>query len=651
MNSLVRRRSGMYVVRLVVPPALRSLAGKRELIQSTGQRDLPAAKVVGTQILAAMRQRLADLARHRIPPMDLDRIAAGHPAIGVTTHLRLGQAASLSGFTESELLEFAAAGRLDLLTEVHQLRGHWVPLADLDRAPAPDGGGLEIPANASHLPPSARASLESGWLWVMPDDRSAVAYALLAARPATLVALTGSCRGDQAFLPDGTCLLTATSTGLLASQLESLRQAVASRLAPAQREAHHAATAARPSHDNGTTDSQRPLSDVITEYVTVRGRRCAPDQIRRVQSALELFDAMAGHPRLCNVTDKLVTRYRDEQLPQVPANENKVRLQHGTRSVMESIEAVRGTDWPPLSAREQVKRLDFLHSFFVWVSDKGFLPRNPATGLVKESQALAVDLKNKERHEVARDRFSSEQLGLIFSQATWFRTGRGMVTRQGTIRTFCPYYYWLPLLGLHTGARINELCQLDLDDIRTTPTGVVYIAIAELDEDGKKRRKNAQSTRNVPVAPLLLELGLLGWRDALRSAGYQRLFPELKYNEIKGYGKAATNWFSRYLRTLGWARDGKLVFHSFRSTLATYLAQVLRLNAVEVAAISGHREMLMGVLNKHYIKPPSVEELAQIIGKVDFQLPTIAPFDMQAGLQAVKDALDRKDRGRGAEED
>lgn len=641
----------MYVVRLVVPPALRSLAGKRELIQSTGQRDLRAAKVVGTQILAAMRQRLADLAGHRIPPMDLDRIAAGHPAIGVTTHLRLGQAASLSGFTESELLEFAAAGRLDLLTEVHQLRGHWVPLADLDRAPAPDGGGLEIPAHANALPASAQASLESEWLWVMPEDRSAVAHALLAERPATLVALAGSSRRDQAFIPDGTCLLTHRNTGLLGSQLESLRLVVAGRLASGQREAHHAVTPVGASQNNGTADPQAPLSDLIAEYVTIRGRRCAPDQIRRVQSALELFDAMAGHPRLGSVNDKLLTRYRDEQLPQVPAHENKVRLMHGTQSVMESIEALKGTEWPRISAREQVKRLEFVQSFFAWANEKGHFTRNPANGLVKESQALAIALKSREPQNMARDRFNSEQLSLIFGSATWFQTGRGELTKQGTFRTFCPYYYWLPLLGLHTGARINELSQVALNDIRTTPTGVVYLSIAELDEDSKKRRKNPQSTREVPVAPLLLALGFVEWTDTLREAGYQRLFPELKYNEIKGYGKGATNWFSRYLRSLGWTRNGKLVFHSFRSTLATYLAQVLRLNAVEIAAISGHRDMLMGVLNKHYIKPPSLDELAQIVGQVDFQLPTIAPFDMQAGLQAVKDALDRKDRGRGAKED
>jgi hypothetical protein len=93
------------------------------------------------------------------------------------------------------------------------------------------------------------------------------------------------------------------------------------------------------------------------------------------------------------------------------------------------------------------------------------------------------------------------------------------------------------------------------------------------------------------------------------------------------------------------------VFHSFRSTLATYLSQVLRLNFVEIAAVSGHREMPVGVLVKHYVKPPTLEELAEIIGRVDFSLPTIAPFDAQAGLQAVKDALDRKAQGRGAIED
>jgi Cys-tRNA synthase (O-phospho-L-seryl-tRNA:Cys-tRNA synthase) len=37
---------------------------------------------------------------------------------------------------------------------------------------------------------------------------------------------------------------------------------------------------------------------------------------------------------------------------------------------------------------------------------------------------------------------------------------------------------------------------------------------------------------------------LLEYVDALKAAGYDRLFPELKHNKIKGYRAGASKWFN-----------------------------------------------------------------------------------------------------------
>jgi hypothetical protein len=56
VNGIFRRKSGIYFARLAVPAALRAAVGKRELIASTGLRDLTLAKVVAGAIVSGWRR-------------------------------------------------------------------------------------------------------------------------------------------------------------------------------------------------------------------------------------------------------------------------------------------------------------------------------------------------------------------------------------------------------------------------------------------------------------------------------------------------------------------------------------------------------------------------------------------------------------------
>ncbi|PQV71874.1 integrase, partial [Cronobacter sakazakii] len=70
--------------------------------------------------------------------------------------------------------------------------------------------------------------------------------------------------------------------------------------------------------------------------------------------------------------------------------------------------------------------------------------------------------------------------------------------------------------------------------------------------------------------------GLLEYVDAMKAAGYERLFPELKHNKIKGYRDGASKWFNEnyFGKVLGFARDGKKTFKSLRHTLINALDEV-----------------------------------------------------------------------------
>ncbi|ESQ14002.1 MAG: hypothetical protein N838_32780 [Thiohalocapsa sp. PB-PSB1] len=129
-------------------------------------------------------------------------------------------------------------------------------------------------------------------------------------------------------------------------------------------------------------------------------------------------------------------------------------------------------------------------------------------------------------------------------------------------------YKWGALLGLYTGARLREIAQLDVADIRQEG-GIWYL---DINGDGpNKSLKTPAAKRRVPVHSELIRLGFLDW-VAAKPKG-QRLFLSFTYNAKEGYGRNLGRWFNTvFLPGLGMKERG-LVFHSLRHTMVTRLAQ------------------------------------------------------------------------------
>jgi hypothetical protein len=208
LDGLVRRPSGVYVARLAVPLRLRGTVAKRELIASTGCRDLPLAKIVASEILAGWRRRLHDLDRLHAG-MDLEQITVGHPSLSGGGFLPLAEAAGASGLDEDALLRACGDGRLGLHFRASRVRGYVVAFDALDRQPTPEGGGLIVPDRA-HMPPSAVDSVESGILTVGLDaeDASDLAHALLRDGHIEVVMFRLPGRVGVGFVPDNVVTMT-----------------------------------------------------------------------------------------------------------------------------------------------------------------------------------------------------------------------------------------------------------------------------------------------------------------------------------------------------------------------------------------------------------------------------------------------------------
>ena len=84
--------------------------------------------------------------------------------------------------------------------------------------------------------------------------------------------------------------------------------------------------------------------------------------------------------------------------------------------------------------------------------------------------------------------------------------------------------YWVPLLGLYTGCRLNEICQIHLTDMKLIKK--VWCLSINTDSDDK-RIKNISSKRTIPIAQPLIELGFISYLEYLDKLGVKRVFHEL----------------------------------------------------------------------------------------------------------------------------
>ena len=72
-----------------------------------------------------------------------------------------------------------------------------------------------------------------------------------------------------------------------------------------------------------------------------------------------------------------------------------------------------------------------------------------------------------------------------------------------------PERFWIPLLGLYTGAWLNEICQLDVADVLEIEN--VWCISINADGDPKKSVKNQYGCRDVPIHDNLVQLGFLDY--------------------------------------------------------------------------------------------------------------------------------------------
>ena len=212
--------------------------------------------------------------------------------------------------------------------------------------------------------------------------------------------------------------------------------------------------------------------------------------------------------------------------------------------------------------------------FFKWLKNnyREYVPENPFEGITVDSK----------KFDKPRDGFTDEELKKIFDTISYLtetvRYKRNLIK--------LPKFY-IPILGLFTGMRLDEICQLNLKDVyKDGKYDVIRVKISDV-----TKLKNIQSERIIPIHPTLKKLGFIDYCDYLKRKKKDRVFWELNQDR-DGYGRNIGRFFLKYLKKIGvWEYQNK-VFHSLRHTFITNLLQ----NGVReevVNGLDGHKQRTM----------------------------------------------------------
>lgn len=321
------------------------------------------------------------------------------------------------------------------------------------------------------------------------------------------------------------------------------------------------------------------ISDTLKDYKEegFKSNRWNEKTFLAIESTVKLFIEVLGKDvPISEVTTPDVSKFF-KVLQRYPSNVTKLKKYKG-KPIDKILEIAERDNHPTLSINSINDHMSRLSGLFSYGKMHGiYVGDNPVSGM-----RLAKDKRNDE----ARDIFDKDDLHKLFHSEEYLNDAFDK-----------PFKYWVPILGLYTGARINEICQLHLEDIRQEDG----VWVLDLNEKHEKRLKNKSSKRLIPLHTFIIEdLRFIDFVCRLKSQGETRLFPELTLKR-DGYATSVSRWFSRYRDECGiQAPPRTKSFHSFRHTFDTNL-KYSSVDGVMCNELMGHAvEGMRGIYQKRY---------------------------------------------------
>ncbi len=363
-------------------------------------------------------------------------------------------------------------------------------------------------------------------------------------------------------------------------------------------------------NNNSTTSDELPylpiagglLSSNIKTFIDrkkVEGKSIK--EIGSDNKILEEFVEIVGDFDFSRVTKKEVSYYIDVQTKLPPNRKKSQKYRDLTiKQVMELNLSQKETQTP----QNINKRLSKLSVFGNWGVRQGLLLTNPFSGM----KFLVKKQPNR------RQPFTTDDLKKILKPETYLNW---------TINFEHPYkihkvnnklpYYWVFLLGIFSGMRTNEMCQLRLSDLKKVDK--IWFMFVEDSENTKV--KTESSIRKIPLHPQLIELGFIDYVGNLRKKKKSRVFWELREDRDGFASKVSRHYNEKFLPAIGvWEKHKKVLYCTRHTFINKLYSEKVDENVIKT--LVGHeKEFTM----KHYGGDPFTPEvLLEEISKVNYSI-------------------------------
>ena len=331
-------------------------------------------------------------------------------------------------------------------------------------------------------------------------------------------------------------------------------------------------------------------------------KRIEGKKIKEIESdkrIVEEFIEIVGDIDFSTITKNEVSHYIDVQTKLPPNRKKSPKYRDLSIKEVMKLKLSQKEIQTPQNINKRITKLSV---FGNWGVRQGLLITNPFSG-------MKFSVK-KQPH--TRQPFTADELRKIFKPETYLKwtIHFSHPYRKDRVSNHLPYY-WIFLLGIFSGMRTNEMCQILLSQVKKEK-GIWFIFIED-SEETKVKTENA--IRKVPVHPQLIDLGFVDYVTAQKKSKRGRLFWELSEDRDGFASHVSRHYNQRFLPAVGvWKKYTKVLYCTRHTFINKLYSEMVDENVIKV--LVGHeKEFTM----KHYGGDPfTPERLLEEISKVSY---------------------------------